>query len=527
MNRWFMYKPVETEAKVLRRYNPDVVIDAIAKASIWRRRDINSFIKACENQKLNYHTTLRDFQLAFAAKLVLFFYDKPRLSQRRFTWQDLVEVCGALTKHQDPFSYPLKSPEDAEKFVIRIGYQQFPDFYGDNDTLARTYLLFRSCAKDIGLKINFDIDAAYKEATGLSFDCNWDITLALFGLLITSKTGIQSGPISAGSLKSNISDSDITRFVDMISLSPGEFVQKMKLPQYQIDPHETFNPSPLVNWPMIRLPNNRWVVPVLPYLFRRGTEQAFYDLIAYKDREFTGFLGQVFEEYTDRILTTLDSTYEIIPETEYFYDGQLHKTCDRIIIKNGDAVFIECKTKRLSLRTKFSAEKEFLRRDLTDIGKTDDTGNVVHAIRQLYQTEQAIRANYQGLEELNQKITGKIYPLVLVLDPYILSNAPYIKNIIIEELAKGDLQIKGFSWQILDTHGFEPLCALSQQEGFLTLVKQKFSRPELEEQDMKTYIDNYATDKQINRKRLMHPIIDSGLDSFWKEIESRYQIKPN
>ncbi|MFC1916979.1 hypothetical protein ACFLX1_02495, partial [Chloroflexota bacterium] len=81
-----------------------------------------------------------------------------------------------------------------------------------------------------------------------------------------------------------------------------------------------------------------------------------------------------------------------------------------------------------------------------------DTGNVVHAIRQLYQTEQAIRVNYRGLEELNQKITGKIYPLVLVLDPYIFANAPYIKNIIIEELAKGDLQIKDFSWQILGTH---------------------------------------------------------------------------
>ena len=520
-----MYKPVEAEAKALRRYNPDVVLTAIARASAWRRRDANSFAKALERENLNYQAALRDYQLAFVAKLVLFFYDKPRLSPRQFRWQELLQACRALTKHQGPSSYPIKSPEDAERFMIRIAYQQFPDFYGDNDTLGRTRLLFRSCAREIGVKIRFDIDEAYKGATGLTFDSNWDITLALFGLIITSKEGIQPGPITAGSLKDNISDSDIKRFLNMISLTPQEFTEKMKSPQYQLDPHETFNPSPLVNWPMIRLSDNRWVIPVVPYLFRRGTEQAFYDLIAYKDREFSGFFGQVFEEYTDRILATLGSSYETIPETQYYYNGQSYNTCDRIIIKDGDAVLIECKTKRLALRTKFTADKELLRKDLTDIGKIDDTGNIVHAIRQLYRTEQAIRANYRGLEELNRKITGQVFPLVLVLDPYYFANGPYIKSIIREELEKGDLPMKDFSWQILDTRGFEPLCALSQQEDFISLVRQKFSSPELEAQEMKTFIDNYAQAKQIDRHTLVHPTIKTELEAFWDEIESRYRIK--
>ena len=520
-----MYKPVEAEAKALRRYNPDVVLNAIARTSAWRRRDANSFSKALAKENLNYQVALRDFQLAFVAKLVLYFYDKPRLSTRQFSWKDLLQACRALIKHQEPSSYPIKSPEDGERFMIRIAYQQFPDFYGDNDTLARTRLLFSSCAKEVGLKTSFDIDKAYKEATGLSFDKNWDITMALFGLIVTSKKGIQPGPITVGSLKDNISGSDITRFVDMISLTPQEFIQKMKSPQYQIDPYETFNPSPLVNWPMIRLSGNRWVIPIVPYLFRRGTEQAFYDLIAYKDREFSGFFGQVFEEYTDRILTSLGSSYEIVPETQYYDNGQPHNTCDRIIIKDGDAVLIECKTKRLSLRTKFTADKELLRRDLTDIGKIDDTGNIVHAIRQLYRTEQAIRANCKGLEELNRKITGQIFPLVLVLDPYYFANSPYIKSIIKEELQKGDYRITDYSWQILDTRGFEPLCALSQQEDFINLVKQKFSSPELEVQEMKTFIDNYALANQINRNDLVHTIVSTELEAFWKEIESRYQVK--
>ena len=521
-----MYKPVETEAKALRRYEPDIVLHAISKASAWRRRDIKGFARALAKENLNYRAALRDFQLAFVAKLVLYFYDKPRLSARQFGWKDLVQACRALTKHQDPNSYPIGSSEDLERFMIRASYQQFPDFYGDNDTLARTRLLFRTCAKTVVTKTQFDIDKAYREATGLTLDQPWDLTLALLGLILTKNGGIQPGPLKAGDLKQNISESDVTRFVNMVSLTPQEFREKVKLPEYQVDPLETFNPNPLVNWPLIRLKNDRWVVPIVPYLFRRGTEQAFYDVIGYGGRQFTGFFGYVFEHYTDRILATLGPSYEIIPEKRYLRDGQPYDTCDRIIIKDGNAILLECKTKRLGLRTKFTADKELLRNDLTDVGEIDDKGNVVHAIRQLYRTEKDIRANCTGLEELHQKITGTTYPLILVLDPYYFANAPYVKRIITEELEKGDSPVRDFSWQILDARGFESLCALARHEDLLGLVAKKFSSAELEAQEMKTFIDNYVHyEKQMDRDILMHPILSAELDALWEEIESRYGIK--
>jgi hypothetical protein len=123
--------------------------------------------------------------------------------------------------------------------------------------------------------------------------------------MLTKNGGIQPGPLKAGDLKHNISESDVARFVNMVSLTPQEFREKLKLPEYRVDPLETFNPNPLVNWPLITLKNNMWVVPIVPYLFRRGTEQAFYDVIRYGGRQFTGFFGYVFEEYTDRVLETL------------------------------------------------------------------------------------------------------------------------------------------------------------------------------------------------------------------------------
>jgi len=516
-----MYGPVRTEANALRRYNPDVVLNAISKASAWRRKDFKGLAETLRNKNLNYLATFRDFQLAFVAKLVLYFYDKPRLSQRQFDWRALLNTCRALTKHQVPGSYPISSPEDATRFMIRVAYQQFPDFYGDADTLGRTHLLFRSCARAVESKMSFDIDTAYKEATGLTFDQSWDITLALFGFVLTKNGGVQSGPLKAGYLKQNISKPDIDRFVNMISLSPTQFKEKMKLPQYRVDPFETFNPNPLVNWPMIKLENNRWVVPILPYLFRRGTEQAFYDVIGYKGRDFSSFFGYVFEDYVDRILETLGPSYEIIPEKQYL--RKRRATCDRIIIKGSNAVLIECKTKRLSLKTKLTAEKELLRGDLTD--RVGDKSNVVSAIRQLYRTEQDIRTNCSGLEELHRKVTGEIYPLVLVLDPYYLANTHYIKQIIAEELTKGDPAIKDYDWQILDARDLEPLCSLARQEDFVDLIAKKFSSPELQEQDMKTFVDNFVKEKKISRDTLVHPALSAELDAFWGELESRYNTK--
>ncbi|MFH1925727.1 MAG: hypothetical protein ABIK32_04465, partial [Chloroflexota bacterium] len=174
----------------------------------------------------------------------------------------------------------------------------------------------------------------------------------------------------------------------------------------------------------------------------------------------------------------------------------------------------------------FSADEQMLRNDLTDIGKDDDKGNIVYAIRQLHRTEEDIRANCQGLEDLNKKITGKMYPLVLTLDPYYCANGGYIKRIVDEELDKGEYKIKGYSWQLVDARGFELLCGLSQKEDFMDLIKDKFSSPEKEVQDMTTFIE-YENVGGVQKARSIpdHPALMNELNEFWGGVEGRYKIK--
>ena len=281
---------------------------------------------------------------------------------------------------------------------------------------------------------------------------------------------------------------------------------------------------------MIRLEGERWVVPSPPYLFRRGTEQAFYDIISHAGREFAAFFGYVFEEYVNRILSTLGSDYDIVEEREYKRDSHPYRTCDRIIIRGSDAILIECKTKRLSVKTKFTTDYkrqgELLRIDLTDVGKTrDDKGSVVSAIRQLYRTEMAIRSNCAGLEALHARITGRFYPLVLVLDPYYSANAPYIKGIIAEELRKGDSPVEDYDWQVVDARGLEPLCALAREVEFIDLVDKKFSTYELQVQDMPIFLEGITREENISREVLVHPVIDREIDAFSQEVKERYGTK--
>lgn len=77
-------------------------------------------------------------------------------------------------------------------------------------------------------------------------------------------------PLKAGDgVNKNVSDSDITKYLNLVSLKPEQYIEKMKLPQYQLDYYETFNPNPLVTWPVIEISNDKSIIPIFPYLFRR------------------------------------------------------------------------------------------------------------------------------------------------------------------------------------------------------------------------------------------------------------------
>ncbi len=76
----------------------------------------------------------------------------------------------------------------------------------------------------------------------------------------------------------------------------------------------------------------------------------------------------------------------------------------------------------------------------------------------------------------------------------------------------------------MDARGFELLCALSQKEDFMDLIKDKFSAQEKIVQDMTTFIE-YQNVNGIQRPRAIpdHPVTKDELDKLWGGIGSRYK----
>ncbi len=181
------YKNVQTsrerEAQKLRRYDENQLLEMISAFSLMRR-DKSSFESLLRKYGASPQAKLRDCQLAFVTKLVLHFWGKPRLSQRNLKTEDLIDASDSLIRNQGTSSYPLTTIEDIDKNFLRMAYQQFPDFYGDRETFARTQLLFRTCTKEVENEMGFNVDDAFQEATGLTLDKCWDITLAICGLLL-------------------------------------------------------------------------------------------------------------------------------------------------------------------------------------------------------------------------------------------------------------------------------------------------------------------------------------------------------
>jgi len=495
------------------------MLHAISRASALRLTDRRAFDDALAKNGFDPRVCLRDYQLAFVTRLAIEHFDKPRLSRRKLQPHDPIEMCRLMTKYQSPAEYPVTDADDAHRFMIRVAYQQFPDFVGERDTIARTYLLYKDCAQEVSSKLGFNINERLYRATKLSLEQVWDLTLALFGLTLARKGGIVQGPLTIGDLGSSMSQSHLDRYLKMVGATLGEYQSLAHHPTRAFDPYETFNPNPLFDKPVLQLDGNRWVVPIPRYLLERGTSAIFYDLIGHYGRDFAGYFGYVFENYVDRILSVLPHDCEVLPEFTYQVGSQTFHSCSRIVIGHGDAALIECKTRRLRIDTKCTADEKRLRRDLTDWNVLEDKGSVVAGIRQLHRFNSHVRQRVPGLRDLCDRVSGRIFPIIVVLDPYYFSNAPYVGRIIDEELQKGTDPVRGFEYQIVDITGMEMICALAKKDSFFDPVERKFSEPAHQGSDLKPFIDQLCKEGEV---ALEHPVLRAALDRFWSELGLRY-----
>lgn len=234
---------------------------------------------------------------------------------------------------------------------------------------------------------------------------------------------------------------------------------------------------PLEHTPLIRLDPaipDQVICPVPRYLLNRVASGVFYDIV--NSDGFANAYGDAFQRYVGEVIsaTVPNPPVSIIEERPYAESkAKLKHGTDWIVSDGTGHLFIECKTKRLSLGSKNVTDPEAVARDLATM-------------------TQAIVQNYKNILDAQKGITVwqpddlSIYPVIVTLEDWHLFGAHFtgqlhdaaikalanegIDSVIISDMPYTITSVTELEsvLQVVATRGISPVFAHKTQAEFCT-----------------------------------------------------------
>lgn len=228
----------------------------------------------------------------------------------------------------------------------------------------------------------------------------------------------------------------------------------------------TYNP---LNATPILLYDRGFICP-MPYLLFEQIVRGIYYLIR-ENKNFANSFGAAFQEYIGEVINKSVNSENIKVLGEEKFGKQVKQTADWIIIDNNSILFIECKTKRMTVDSK----TEF---DIKN-GLESDLRKMAEFITQLYKTYVDYTQNkYPHVPFDNKKF---FFPLVITFEEwYVRHNLfmqPLLKKIVIENFTKINLDtslLDKYPYHVRSSQEFERDIQLINNLG----IKNYFERNE-------------------------------------------------
>lgn len=310
-------------------------------------------------------------------------------------WDDLADVVNHLRALEGVLHQLHLSGDNILLEMLRVSHQQFPwQRRPKTRFVGRYYRVFSDA----------DIDAICTRLTKLSVQKIYAIGSALWGHFSSRAFLSLPVPITIA----NISKDDLDAFFALASTGVYALRQQVKA-DFAVDDTFAYDNRFLRASPLISFQNagkEFLACPLPTLLFWRFTSGLYYDLT--RDNDFFNALGASFQKYVGEVLgrALKDTKMQYLPEEKYGKKGYTKDTVDWVLLDEEAAVFIECKSKRLSL----GAKANLVSRDalLTDIGKLAD------GVVQLYKTVLEYKADKYPSLRFNE--TRIIVPLVVTLE---------------------------------------------------------------------------------------------------------------
>lgn len=267
-----------------------------------------------------------------------------------------------------------KTPEDIWDEILRVAQQQFPWQQQNTDRALLRYLKIFTAPQ---------VASLVESETSLSVRDFFFLGMAVTGRfirnpLINREQSFEEFGVSKA--KSAEFFKRISTNVDDLRNHYKKFSTFDKFWDLQWSPLEA---TPLIA-PIPSQPNFLFC-PVPVFMKRRFSSGLYYDLC--RNPKFGNAFGKAFEEYLAEVIQHAFPVekFTVHPERPYMVKGNTHHGPDQIITDSTASLFLECKTKRLTLNAKIDPDSSAMLTDIASIAEA-----VVQSYQNILEAEQGI-----------------------------------------------------------------------------------------------------------------------------------------
>lgn len=305
-----------------------------------------------------------------------------------------------------------------------------------------------------------------------------------------------------------INNTDVANFEKIFFIEISALKEVLKR-EVQVNHKFNYSFHSLKRFPILCNSTEKGVMLICPFpdlVFKQITGGIYY-LIKEWTGEAGNALGEAFQEYIGDLLNAceLKSDYTIIREERM--EGSGKDTVDWIVTDGDSALFIECKTTRLTMHTKEElSSNEKVEKDVEKIAK---------AILQIYKTIRDYRADLYP--NLRFKENLKIYPIVITMEEWFLmgNRLAEVHKKVSAFMLEENFDIKWLElmpYSICSAQEFELIAQLLNEFGIPTLIHNKQTDKEMRGWTYHAFLSGKYRE-QISKFKEIFP-----LDSIFKEI---------
>lgn len=396
----------------------------------------------------------------------------PKMKRLR-EWTQFSLVVNKLKDLENSIAGKYSNKDIVLVELFRIAHRQFPWQISPHPTsITRYFLIFNDPA----------VDAIIQRVTGLSVKQITIMSLALQGHFIKD----YRSQLPVTNTIEGYTSEQANQFIDRFSCDYEELKNNL-IANHKLDESFAYTNLLLRQYPLIKMPvgsTKELYCPMPTLLFERTAGGIYYEVL--NEAGFDNAFGKSFENYTGEVIKRAHTNKQIkVYGSEPYKVGKnLKESVDWIIADSGDALFIECKTKRIKAAAKFGLlDRTELDQELSKLADF-----IVQAYKSINDYNQGL---YPHLPYSSQR---KVYPVILTLEDWFVFMDPLLDKVderVKERFAELKLPTQWLidtPYQICSISTFERLVQIIQMSGIHEFMKRRLKEPDKQKWDLGPFI---------------------------------------